>query len=469
MKTPNILFIMSDDHAAHAISSYGSKINNTPNIDRIADEGMRFENCFCTNSICSPSRAVILTGKYNHLNGVRTLNEHMDSRQQTFPKLMQLGGYQTAIVGKWHLGEGVHAEPTGFDYWNVLPGQGAYHNPRFIEMGKDIKQTGYVTDLITDISIDWLEQRDKDRPFMLMCHHKAPHRPWEPDEKHAHLYDDMDIAEPETFDDDHSGHAAAARAAKMRIDYLNAIDTKGNPPSNLSQEEEKKWKYQRYIKDYLRCIASVDDNVGRLLDYLGVQGLTEDTIVVYTSDQGFFLGDHGWFDKRFMYEESLRMPFVIRYPKEIKAGSVTQSMALNVDFAETFLDYANIDVPQDMQGKSLRPLLNGKTPDGWQTSMYYRYWMHKDHDHNVYAHYGLRTQKYKLIYYYADKLDTPGSYCKNELGEIGGPETPEWELFDLTKDPQELCSVYDKPEYADIIRELKEELYKRKNELKDFA
>ncbi len=468
MKTPNILFIMSDDHAAHAISSYGSKINNTPNIDRIADEGMRFDNCFCTNSICSPSRAVILTGKYNHLNGVRTLNEHLDGRQQTFPKLMQAAGYQTAMVGKWHLGEGGDANPTGFDYWNVLPGQGAYHNPRMIEMGKDIKLSGYVTNLITDISIDWLEKRDKNRPFMMMCHHKAPHRPWQPDDKHATMYDDIDIPEPETFDDDHAGHATAARVAKMRIEDLNPIDTKGTPPENLSAEDEKKWKYQRYVKDYLRCIASVDDNIGRLLDYLDAQGLAEDTIVIYTSDQGFFLGDHGWFDKRFMYEESLRMPLVIRYPKEIKAGSVTQSMALNVDFAETFLDYANIDIPEDMQGKSLRPLLSGTTPEDWQTSMYYRYWMHMDGSHNVYAHYGLRTHEYKLIYYYADKLDTPGSHYKNELGEIGGPVTPEWEFFDLTKDPQELCSVYDKPEYAEVVRKLKEELYERKNEVKDF-
>lgn len=469
MKTPNILFIMSDDHAAHAISCYGSKINCTPNIDRIANEGMRFENCFCTNSICAPSRAVILTGKYNHLNGVRTLNENLDGRQQTFPKLLQASGYQTAMIGKWHLGHGGNSDPTGFDYWNVLPGQGEYHDPKFIEMGNKIKLKGYATDLITDMSLDWLKRRDKDRPFMLMCHHKAPHRPWEPDEKHAHLYDDLEIPEPETFDDDHSGHTKAARVAKMRIEDLNPIDTKGPVPRKLNAVEKKKWKYQRYIKDYLRCIASVDDNVGRILDYLDAEGIAEDTIVIYTSDQGFFLGDHGWFDKRFMYEESLRMPFVVRYPKEIKPGSVAHSMALNVDFAETFLDYAGIDIPRDMQGCSLRPIFNGNTPADWRKSMYYRYWMHKDIPHNVYAHYGLRTQKYKLIYYYADKLDTPGPFMPRGLSLPGSPEKPEWELFDLKNDPYEMRNVYHQPEYSEIISELKAELKRKKDEVQDFA
>ncbi len=470
MKPPNILFIMSDDHAAHAIGCYKSKINETPHIDRIAAEGMRFDNCFCTNSICAPSRAVILTGKHTHLNGVRTLDEKLDGRQTTFPKLFQAAGYQTAIVGKWHLGHGGDHDPTGFDYWNILPGQGEYHDPDFIEMGTRAKQKGYATDLITDISIDWLNQRDKNRPFMLMCHHKAPHRPWEPDKKHSGMYKNADIPLPDSFDDDHSGHAAAAREARMRIEELTPIDTKGTPPKKLSPDEQKRWKYQRYLKDYLRCIASVDDNVGRLLDYLDRENLTEDTLVIYTSDQGFFLGDHGWFDKRFMYEESLRMPFVVRYPREINPGSVCDAMALNLDFAKTFLDLAGIPAPPAMQGESLRPLFSGTAPENWRTSMYYRYWMHKDNSHNVYAHYGLRTHKYKLIYYYADKLDTPGPFFRTkDPALLGSPEPPEWELFDLEKDPLELQSVYDDPAYADIVEELKKELYKRKEEALDFA
>ncbi|MCC2684617.1 MAG: sulfatase, partial [Paenibacillaceae bacterium] len=256
-KQPNILFIMSDDHAAHAISAYGSKINQTPHIDRIASGGMTFTNCFCTNSICAPSRAVILTGKYNHLNGVETLGRKFDGRQQTFPKILQAAGYQTGIVGKWHLGHGGHHDPTGFDYWCVLPGQGDYHNPKMYDMGVETSFTGYVTDIITDKSIEWLDGRDKDRPFMLMCHHKAPHRHWEPDEKHAHMYDDMDIPEPPTFNDDYEGRAKAAEVATMRIDRdLNELDLKVAPPEGLTPAQLKSWKYQRYIKDYLRCIAS---------------------------------------------------------------------------------------------------------------------------------------------------------------------------------------------------------------------
>lgn len=457
---PNILFIMSDDHAAHAMSCYGSRINETPNIDRIAHEGIRFDNCFCTNSICAPSRATILTGKYNHINGVRTLSEKFDARQQTFPKLMQRAGYQTAIIGKWHLGHGGISDPTGFDYWNVLPGQGDYHNPTMIEMGEKKQIQGYVTDIITDLSLDWLRNRDKDRPFMLMCHHKAPHRRWEPNKKHMHLYEDVDIPEPETFHDDYSGRASAAEAAKMRIDRdLDELDLKEDPPANLSPSELKSWKYQRYIKDYLRCIVSVDENVGRLLDYLEEAELVEDTIVVYTSDQGFFLGDHGWYDKRFMYEESLRMPFIVRYPREIAPGSVTEAMALNVDFAETFLDYAGIPIPDDMQGSSLRPLFQGKTPEGWRTSMYYRYWEHMSHPHEVYAHYGIRTERYKLIYYYSEALGTPGS--------IDAPKTPEWELFDLEKDPSEMHNVYHDPNYAETVRKLKEELARLQEKVQD--
>jgi len=450
---------MSDDHASHAMSCYGSRINETPHLDRIADGGMLFNNCFCTNSICTPSRATILTGTYNHVNEVTTLASKMDGRQLTFPKLLQKQGYQTAVIGKWHLGHGGINDPTGFDYWNVLPGQGLYHNPKMFEMGEEKVFKGYVTDIITDFSLDWLTDRDKNSPFCLLCHHKAPHRSWEPDEKHALMYEDIDIPEPETFNDDYSNRTRAAAEAKMRVDRdMHKGDLKQPEPDGLTLKEEKSWKYQRYIKDYLRCVASIDDNVGRMLDYLDEEGLTENTIVIYTSDQGFFLGDHGWYDKRFMYEESLRMPFIIRYPKEIEPGTVNEDMILNVDFAPTFLDYAGIDIPEQMQGASFRPLLNSNLPEGWQTSMYYRYWMHLAH-HYVYAHYGVRTLRYKLIYYYADALGQPGA--------IDEPKEPEWELFDLEKDAYEMNNVYNAPEYADVVKELKAELRRLQEEVGD--
>lgn len=459
---PNILFIMSDDHAAHAMSCYSGRINQTPNIDRIAEEGIRFDNCFCTNSICAPSRATILTGKYNHLNGVRTLYEGFDGRQDHVAKMLQAGGYETGMIGKWHLGQGGIYDPTGFDYWNVLIGnwgQGEYHNPTFSEMGEDRAYEGYVTDVITDLSLHWLNRRDQDKPFFLMCHHKAPHRPWEPSAKYATLYENETIPEPETFHDDYAGRASAAAEATMRVDRdLTLVDLKEEPPEHLTPEQAKSWKYQRYIKDYLRCVASIDENVGRLLDYLDETGLADNTIVIYTSDQGFFLGDHGWYDKRFMYEESLRMPFIVRYPKEIKPGGVTETMALNVDFAPTFLEYAGLPIPDDMQGNSLRPVFNGEQPEGWRTSMYYRYWMHRI-DHNVFSHYGLRTYRYKLIYYYADGLGVPGT--------LDETNKPEWELFDLQHDPAELNNVYEKPEYADIVKALKDELHALQAEVKD--
>ena len=364
MTQPNIIFIMSDDHAAHAMSCYGSRINETPHIDRIANEGLRFDNCFCTNSICTPSRAVILTGTYNHINKVTTLDTHMDNRLQTYPKLLQQVGYQTAIVGKWHLGQGPEHEPTGFDFWRVLPGQGDYHDPLFIDAAGKRPYEGYVTDLITDFALDWLGQRDEERPFCLMVHHKAPHRHWEPDEKHAHMYDDIDIPEPQTFNDDYTNRASAAEAATMRIERdLIAEDLKQPVPEGLTPAEEKSWKYQRYIKDYLRVVASVDDNVGRLLDYLDSEGLTDDTLIIYTSDQGFFLGDHGWYDKRFMYEESLRMPLIMRYPREIEPGTNNQDMILNLDFAPLFLDLAGIEQPAEFQGRILPINVAGRNPD----------------------------------------------------------------------------------------------------------
>lgn len=456
---PNIIFIMSDDHASHAMSCYGSRINQTPNLDRIADGGMRFDNCFCTNSICTPSRAAILTGTYNHINGVTTLDTHMDNRLPTFPKMLQANGYQTAIYGKWHLGQGPNHCPTGFDDWAVVPGQGRYHNPEFIfkgsgngpDGGERRTIQGYVTDIITDLSLDWLKQRDESKPFCLLYHHKAPHRPWHPDEKHAHMYLNEDVPEPETLYDKYENRASAAAAAEMRVGrHSTAEDLKAEIPHELSEDEIRKWGYQRYIKDYLRVVASIDDNVGRVLDYLDEAGLTENTLIIYTSDQGFFLGDHGWYDKRFMYEESLRMPFILRYPKEVAAGSVNDDIILNIDFAELFLDLAGLPIPGDMQGRSLRPLLQDSTPDDWRDAMYYRYWMHKTH-HNVYAHYGIRTMQYKLIYYYADALSTEGS--------IEGTYEPEWELFDLATDPYELNNIVNDPANAELVKGLKSRLH----------
>ena len=432
---------MSDDHASHAMSCYGSKINETPNLDRIAKNGMRFSNCFVNNSICTPSRAAILTGKYSHLNGVTVFNR-FDGSQPHVGKMLQQAGYQTAMIGKWHL----FSDPTGFDYWNVLPGQGRYYNPVMIEMGKTNTIKGYVTDIITDLSIDFLKRRDPKKPFMLFCHHKAPHREWTPGPKHTNLYENMDIPEPVTFNDNYATRSRAASEAAMRIDRnLRKTDVKQSPPSGLSGAVLKHWYYERYIKDYLRCVASVDENVGRLLDYLDESGLAKNTVVIYTSDQGFFLGDHGWYDKRFMYEESLRMPFVISFPGMIKAGSVNDSMILNVDFAPTLLELAGAKVPPDMQGRSIAPLLRGKTPSNWRTSMYYRYYHYPQH-HRVQPHYGVRTERHKLIYF--NRLD-------------------EWELYDLKKDPYETNNIYSLNSSAGLVKRLKAEMFRLKKELKD--
>jgi arylsulfatase A-like enzyme len=441
-KPPNILYIMADDHAAHAISAYGSKINQTPQIDRLAKDGMRFTQCLVTNSICTPSRAAILTGKYAHINGVPVFNR-FDGSQPTLAKYLQMAGYHTGMIGKWHLG----SDPTGFDSWTILPGQGVYHDPVFIHQGgQRQKHPGYVTDVITDFSLEFLDKRPRDKPFFLMCHHKAPHRPWQPDEKHAKKWENVQVPEPPTFNDDYSTRSDAAREATMRIDRdLNKNDLKREPPPGLSAEGLKKWKYQRYMHDYLACIDAVDDNVGRLLDYLDKNGLAENTIVIYTSDQGFFLGDHDWFDKRFMYEESLKMPFLVRWPARVKAGSVNNGMILNVDFAPTLLDAAGQKVPADIQGRSFLSLLKGERPRDWRTSMYYRYY-HYPQDHRVQPHYGVRTERYKLIYF-------------NKINQ--------WELFDLEKDPYELKNVYNDPAYAETRKKLTEEMYRLKKELKD--
>lgn len=459
-RRPNLVFIMSDDHASHAISSYGSPLVETPNIDRIADAGMRFDRAFCTNSICTPSRASILTGTYPHVNGVTTLDTPLDNTRWTFPHALRAAGYVTGLVGKWHLGHGPGHDPRGFDSWRVLPGQGHYDNPVMLEEdGVVVERGGYVTDLITDDAIDFIEA-NRERPFALFCHHKAVHRTWVPAPRHFTLFDDVDIPEPETFHDDLDGHAEAIRRVKMSMMDLDPIvDLKSPVPDGLGRDEEIEWRYQRYMKDYLRVVVGLDEGIGRLLDHLEELGLGEDTIVVYTSDQGFFLGDHGWFDKRLMYEESLAMPLLVQYPRRIPAGSVCDEIVLNVDFAPTLLELMGVEVPDHVQGSSFLALLEGDEVEGWQQSMYYRYWMHRDSAHNTPAHYGVRTRTHKLICYYNDPLDQPGAH---------GPIDPiEWELFDLVADPLEQTNVIADPAYATVREELIEELARLQRELGD--
>ncbi len=444
---------MSDDHAAHALSCYGSRINKTPHLDRIAEGGMRFDSAFCTNSICAPSRAAILTGTYNHVNGVTTLDTQLDNSLWTFPAELQANGWKTALFGKWHLGHGPAADPSGFDVWRVLPGQGHYHNPVFLDHERGIDERGgYVTDLITDDCLEWLASRaDDDDPFALFCHHKAPHRSWEPDAAHFTMYEDETIPYPDSFRDDLEGRAEVVQAVRMRMMDLDPIvDLKATVPPGLSHDEEIDWRYQRYIKDYLRVVASIDDNVGRLLDYLDETGQAENTVVVYTSDQGFFLGDHGWFDKRLMYEESLSMPLLIRYPTAVAAGATSDDIVVNVDFAATMLDLLGVAVPDHVQGRSFSEILTGDTPQDWPESMYYRYWMHNDASHGVPAHFGVRTKTHKLICYYNEPLDQPGA---------NPPAAPvEWELFDLVSDPLEIDNLYGKAGTEQLIIELQTEL-----------
>ena len=464
-KRPNILFIMADDHASQAVGCYGSRINRTPNIDRIAAGGVRFDNCFCTNGICAPSRAVILTGKHSHLNGLRDNAAAFDGAQTTFPKLLRAAGYQTAMIGKWHL----KSDPTGFDHWNILPGQGEYYNPDMIDANGRRRHEGYVTDLLTDWAIDYMRAgRDPERPFLMMLHHKAPHRNWQPAERHLGLYDETDFWEPPTLFDDYATRSRAAAEQEMTIANHMILDydlKMGAAPERLSEGQRRaweaaygpkreafarynpqgealvRWKYKRYLEDYLGCIASVDEGVGRVLDYLDESGLAENTLVVYTSDQGFFLGEHGWFDKRFMYEEALRMPFVARWPGRIEPGSVRAEMVQNLDFAETFLDLAGVGRPGEMQGRSFEPLLRGRMPRDWPEAVYYHYYEYPA-VHMTKRHFGVRTRRHKLIRFYHD-IDA-------------------WELYDLEKDPLEVNNVYDDPAYAGVVAELKRELARLK-------
>ncbi len=494
-KQPNIIFIMSDDHAEQAISCYGSKLISTPNIDRIAKEGILFRNSFVTNSICGPSRATMLTGKYSHVNGLRDNRDEFDGTQMTFPKLLQKAGYQTAIFGKWHL----KTTPTGFDKWKILIGQGQYYNPDFIEPDGTKRYEGYTTDIITENAIDFLDERDKTKPFCMLVHHKAPHRNWMPAARHLGAFDDKDIPLPESFYDDYKTREETAGHADMRIedmflsfdmklqpgDYKKETGTGGNKKwaqsvpetwentykrmtpeqkakwdahydkinaefrnSNLKGKELLEWKYRRYMRDYLSCILAVDENVGRVLDYLDTNGLKDDTIIVYTSDQGFYLGEHGWYDKRFMYEESLGMPLVMRYPREIKAGQETDKMVLNLDFAPTFLDFTGVPVPTEMQGESFRSIVADKKAADWRKSIYYHYYEYPHGWHKVHKHCGVRTDKYKLIHFY---------------------DIDKWELYDLENDENEYNNLYDNSEYQQVVDKLKKELKKLQAKYKDTS
>ena len=470
---PNLVFIFSDDHAYQAISAYNDprKLLDTPNLDRIAREGMRFDRCVVTNSICGPSRAVVLTGKYSHRNGFyNNTNNRFDGSQTTMPKLLQAAGYQTAIVGKWHL----VSDPTGFDYWQILPGQGVYYNPPMIRNGERVQHQGYTTDIITDLSLEWLRNRDRSKPFLLMSQHKAPHREWEPNLKYLGHDNDRKYPEPPTLFDDYAGRGQAERDQDMTIaKTMTPKDVKLVAPSQLTPEQLEKWnayyeprneafrqanlqgddlvrwKYNRYMHDYLGCIKSVDESVGRLLKYLDDEGLADNTLVIYAADQGFYLGEHGWFDKRWIFEESLRTPLVVRWPGVVKPGGVNTDLVSNLDFAETLLDAAGVAVPAEMQGRSLMPVLKGQTPADWRKSFYYHYYEFPG-PHAVARHYGVVTERYKLVHFYE-------------------PAVNYWELFDLEKDPLELRSVYGQAEYAKTQQELAAELTRLRTELKVTA
>jgi arylsulfatase A-like enzyme len=472
---PNIIFIMSDDHGYQAVSAYGSGLNSTPNLDRIGDEGIIFRNSFVCNSICAPSRAALLTGKHSHANGHLDNRMRFDSSQVTFPKLLQDAGYQTALIGKWHL----KSDPTGFDYWNILPGQGSYYNPDFIEMGRTYREQGYATTIITDMAIEWLVNRDTVKPFCLMVHHKAPHRNWMPDTVDLDLYNGASFPVPENFFDDYEGREAASlQEMSIMRDMLMSSDLKitgadGDSISpaekdylwylnnRLSPEQYRAWcreydsislaynehplsgdslalyKLNRYLTDYLRTIQSVDRNTGRLMDYIDASGLKDNTLVVYTSDQGFYLGEHGWFDKRFMYEESFRTPLMMRLPDGYAARGDIEEMVQNIDLAPTFLEMAGVEPPEEMQGVSMVPLLKGIKPGKWRDALYYQYYEFPA-EHAVRKHYGIRTGRYKLIHFY-DDID-------------------QWELYDLSTDPHEMHNLIDDPGYDAVEKKLRRKL-----------
>jgi arylsulfatase A-like enzyme len=484
---PNIVFIMSDDHAYQAISAYSDKLIQTPNIDRIAKEGMLFTNASVTNSICAPSRAVILTGKHSHINGKIDNRSPFDTTNVTFPQLLKNAGYQTAMFGKLHFGN----NPKGFDEFKILPGQGDYYNPKFITSKGDTTVTGYVTDITTDLTLDWMEnRRDKQKPFLLMYLHKAPHRTWMPAKRHYQSFTKNTYPLPVTLFDKHKTRETTAGPAEMGVlDHMllrydlkvpletleelslkerlgaggvNKLDSiqkaswdsvyipiaeefKNNYPS-MNDSTLAVWKYQRYMQDYLGTIAAVDENVGRLLDYLDAEGLTENTLVVYTSDQGFYLGEHGWFDKRFMYNESFKTPLLIKWPNVITPNTTEDEMVQNLDFAQTFLEVAGVISPDDMQGESLVPLLKREKEKWDRDAVYYHYYEYPA-EHAVKRHYGIATKTFKLIHFYYD-VDV-------------------WELYDLNKDPQELTNVHDNSEYAETVTQLKKKLEEVRVKYKD--
>lgn len=482
VKKPNIIYIMADDLTTQAISAYGGiykDIAPTPNIDKVAKEGMLFQDVLVTNSICGPSRAAILTGNYSNLNGYYK-NESggkFDDSKWTFPQEFQKNGYKTALFGKWHLG----TEPVGFDtfkYHNASGQQGNYWNPLYNDNGKNVKEKGYATNLSTDFALNWLGASEMtDEPFLMVLQYKAPHRPWHPDTKYEKLWDDIEMPYPSTFNDTYKGREKTAGDTEMTMEYFSRRDMKLERPKNLKRkeriqwdfygakageivqpkgmtnEEGKKWRYQNYIKDYLACVKSVDDNIGRVLTYLKENNLEENTVIVVTSDQGFYLGDHGFFDKRFIYEESLRMPFMVKYPERIKAGSVNEDIITNIDFAPTLLELAGITTTQKMQGTSFVPVLEGNTPNNWQDAMYYHYYEFPFW-HHVQPHYGIRTQKYTLAHFYYN-IDV-------------------WELYDLEKDPNQMNNIYNDPNYTSTITELKAKLknlmikYENDKSLVDF-
>ncbi len=453
---PNILLVMTDDQQHGQMSCAGHPLLRTPHMDRLASEGARFSNAFCTNSLCAPSRASVLTGCYSHVHGIRGNSEKADAVEAldpdlpTFPQLLQQAGYRTGLFGKWHLRQ----QPRGFDEWKILPGQGIYFDPEFLVNGESTKQTGYATDITTDFALDFLRRR-KDGPFCMLYQHKAPHRPFTPAPRHARMFESVDWPKPSTYDDDYATRRVAAEARDMRFEQSLAGDY-ADLPSGLSAEQRREWIFQRFVKDHHRAVYGVDENLGLVLDYLDSSGLAEDTLVLYTTDNGYFLGEHGWYDKRFMYEPALRIPLLVRYPRLARPGVVEQRPVLNVDIAPTLLDFAGVRVPEAMQGRSMRPLLEGEPAPGWRKSVFYSYyensWAFRElareqmtdpsfqfwTPHRVGPHRGVRTDRYKLIEYYG--------------------EQDYWELFDLQEDPDELRNLCEEPGHGQLIEELRSEL-----------
>jgi len=454
---PNILFIMADDHTTQAISCYEGIFAahaKTVNVDRIAEEGMRFNNAFCTNSICSPSRATILTGKYSHKNGVYRLGQSFDTTQVTTTRIFREAGYQTAVFGKWHL----RCTPPDFDDYKVLPVQGRYQDPQFHEKGSDslVTHQGWSTDIIAGMTMEFLKNRDQDKPFFVMCHFKATHDPWAARPPYDTLFSSEKMPVPDNLFDTYENRAAPSKITTLKLEYMNQGTYPHHRLEGVDELTQRHHIYQQYIRSFLQCGRVLDENVGRLLDFLGKEGLEENTIVIYTADQGHFLGEHGFFSKRFMYEEAIRMPLIVRYPGHIEPGTINNDLVANIDFAPTILSLAALPVPREMQGESIIPLLQGRTPEDWRESIYYRYWQHLLH-RNVTAHYGIRTKTHKLIYFHGQPLG---------ITEYP-PVKPSWELFDLVNDPSEMNNLYDDPANQDLVKQLKKSLLKLKEQYDD--